>query len=91
MFTNHYDVNKLLYFLQARRPIIIDELQLSTEGWGSSAIKGEIDVDEVQKQIARVLLELKRQYEQVDFKKISWLFLRHDGTGAPRRGGGTKQ
>ena len=86
MYTHHYNVNKLLYLLQARRPIVIDELQLSIEGWGTCAMTSEINVNEVQHQIARALLELKRQYETVDFKKISWISLRSNRTGT---GGGS--
>lgn len=83
MTTNHYNLNKLLYLLHARRPIVIDEFQLATEGWGRWAQTCEIDVHEVQQQMARAVLELQRQYEGVAFKRISWIYLRTTETDPP--------
>ncbi len=86
MRTKHFNLNKLLYLLHARRRISIDELQLTTEGQGTSAVTSEIDVDEVQKQMARTVLELRRQYETVDFQRISYIHLRTPHTDTPTGG-----
>ncbi|KAF7509017.1 hypothetical protein GJ744_008412 [Endocarpon pusillum] len=88
--THHYDLNMHLYLLlDAGRPIPIDELELKTEGSGPCALTSMVDVRDVQRQIARTLLELKRQYESVEFKGISWIDLQtsQTGTGA----GGTTE
>ncbi|ERF71640.1 hypothetical protein EPUS_00629 [Endocarpon pusillum Z07020] len=81
ILTSHWDLSKLLYVLHARRPIVIDTFRLATEGRGTVALPSEINIHEIQQQMARALLELKRQYESVEFQKISWIDLRTEGVG----------
>lgn len=88
MHAKSRNLNDALHLLQKQRHITIDELHLTLEGESTSGEDDtpEIDVDDVQTNIAIKLLELKRRYTDASFAGIHWLFAESndDGWGLPK-------